>query len=166
MSKTQSSKPRRETQRPPQHSTAQQNDYEREARLQYGADTVNASIQRWNSYGKARQDEIMAEGRQIYTALAEAMQRERLSGVQDVTGLIERWHNHIRYFYEPTLEILRGLGELYNIDPAFRAFFEAIHPDLPPYLQEKIAQYVDDLETAELERMLAADEAKVRRLSL
>jgi len=63
------------------------------------------------------------------------------------------------------LEILRGLGELYNTSDEFRAFFQKIRPDLPAYLQEKIALYVDDLETAELERMLAEDDEKrVQRL--
>ncbi len=28
-----------------------------------------------------------------------------------VQAILARWHEHIRYFYEPTLEILRGLGE-------------------------------------------------------
>jgi hypothetical protein len=148
------------------HSDAQQKAYEREARLQYGADHVNASVALWNSYSKAKQDEIMAEAGQVYQDMVEAMKTERLHGPQDVTPILDRWHENLRYFYEPTLEILRSLGEMYNADPAFRATFEKIHPDLAPYLQEKIAQYVDDLETAALERMMAEDEAKVRRLSL
>jgi hypothetical protein len=40
--------------------------YEREARLQYGADSVNQSVQRWNSYSEAEQDAIKLEGDQIY----------------------------------------------------------------------------------------------------
>lgn len=157
MSKKQTLKP---------HSDAQQKEYEREARLQYGADNVNTSVARWNSYTKARQDEIMAEAGEIYNDMVEAMKQERLTGPVDVTPILDRWQANLRNFYEPTLEILRNLGEIYNTDPAFNATFTRIHPDLPPYLQEKITQYVDDLETAELERMLAEDEQKVRRLSL
>jgi hypothetical protein len=59
------------------------------------------------------------------------------------------------HFYEPSLEVLRGLGHAYNEDPRFNAFFSAIHPDLPPFLQEAIAHYVDVLETEWLERELA-----------
>ena len=155
MSKKQTLKP---------HSDAKQKQYEREARLQYGAESVNTSIQRWNSYSKAKQDEIMAEAGVVSTDLVEAMKRERLSGPVDVTDILDRWQQNLRYFYEPTLEILRGLGEMYNADPEFNAFFQKIHPDLPAYLQEKITQYVDDLETVELERMLAEDEKRVQRL--
>src|SRR5690606_20624114 len=100
-----------------------------------------------------------AEGGEIYLALAEAMRAGKPAGSDEVTELLRRWHNHIRYFYEPTLDILRGLGELYNSDPEFQAFFVQIDPGLPAYLQETIAQYVDALEYAEIERMLAEDEA-------
>lgn len=140
-------------------SEEQQKDYEREARLQYGPDNVNESIKRWNSYGKDGQAAIQAEGGEIYLGLAAAMEAGKTADSDAVKELLARWHNHIRYFYEPTLDILRGLGELYNTDPRFMAFFEQIHPDLPAYLQTTITQYVDALEYAEIERLLAADEA-------
>ena len=78
------------------------------------------------------------------------------------------WHEHLRYFYEPTLAILEGLGQLYNTSPDFIANFTELHPDLPSFLETAITQYVDDLETAELERMLAEDdnsESRTNRLS-
>jgi hypothetical protein len=74
-----------------------------------------------------------------------------------VQEIFKRWHQHLHYFYEPTLEILRGLGETYNTHPEFIANFQRLHVDLPQYLQEGIRQYVDDLETAEIERMLQED---------
>ena len=69
----------------------------------------------------------------------------------------------VRHFYEPSLDRLRGLGQLYNSSPDFIANFQRIHPDLPAYLERVIAEYVDELETAELTRMLAEDEALERR---
>ena len=71
-------------------------------------------------------------------------------------------YNHLRYFYEPTLDILRGLGELYTSHPGFIANFTKIHPDLADYMKSGINQYVDDLEYAEIERMLADDQAQKR----
>ncbi len=138
-------------------SEKKQKEYERQARLQYGPELVNESVRRWESYGKARQQAIMQEGGEIYTALARAMKAGHAAGSDEVNDILRRWHQHIRNFYEPTLEILRGLGTLYNTDPEFMAFFERIHKDLPAYLQATITQYVDDLETAEIERMLAAN---------
>jgi len=147
------------------HSAEEQKQYEREARLQYGPERVNESIGRWNSYSQARQDAIMAEGSQIYAALADAMKAGKRARDGEVQELLERWQNHLRHFYEPTLDTLRGLGQLYNSHPDFIANFQNIHADLPAYLEEVIDDYVDDLETAELERMLAEDDDMENRLN-
>lgn len=136
-----------------------QKEYEREVRLEYGPTLVNESIRRWNSYTKEEQQAIMEEGRQGYSDLVAAMEKGLTGRDAEVIALLDRWQDHIRIFYEPTLEILRGLGELYNTDERFMATFRAFDADLPAYLQEIITVYVDDLETAEIERMLAADAA-------
>ncbi len=139
-------------------SEEQQKDYERSARLQYGPSTVNESIKRWNGYTQAEREKIGEEGNQIYSDLADAIEAGKSSQSAEVQAILERWHNHLQYFYEPTLEILRGLGELYNSEPAFMANFKKLHPDLPGYLQDGIMEYVDQLETAEIAQMLAEDE--------
>lgn len=139
-------------------SEEQQKEYEREARLRWGPANVNESVKRWNSYTKAQQEAVMAEGGEIYSDWVKAMEADLPAESDEVRHIVERWHKNISNFYEPTLDMLRGLGELYNTDPAFMATFHKFHPDLPPYLQETITQYVDDLETAEITRMLAEDE--------
>ena len=154
------SKNKRELKR---HSGEEQKQYEREARLQYGPDTVNASIERWNSYSETEQAAIVAEGNQIYVELAEAMEAGKDAGDRALVDILDRWQDHLRRFYEPNLDMLRGLGQMYNSDPRFIANFQNIHSDLPAYLERAIDHYVDDLETAELERMLAEDEALERR---
>lgn len=147
-------------------SEEQQKQYEREARLQYGPDRVNESIKRWNSYSKERQEAIQTEGGQIYLELVELMQAKISIHDTRVQKLLERWHENLRNYYEPTPEILRGLSELYKTDD-FAPFFNSLHPDLPDYLHAAIAEYVDDLETAEIERMLAEDDidSRTSRLS-
>ncbi|MCY3778921.1 MAG: TipAS antibiotic-recognition domain-containing protein [Chloroflexi bacterium] len=145
------------------HSEEQQKQYEREARLQWGPSAVNDSIQRWNNTSKERQDAIIAEGDQIYSELAEALEAGARAGDQKVVALLDRWRDHLSHFYEPSIDYLRGLGQLYNSHPGFIANFQNIHRDLPAYLEEVIDAYVDDLETAELERMLAEDEEMQQR---
>ena len=154
------SKNKRELKRP---SGEEQKQYEREARLQYGPGTVNESIERWNSYSETEQEAIVAEGNQIYVELAEAMEAGKDAGDRAVVDILDRWQDHLRRFYEPNLDMLRGLGQMYNSDPRFIANFQNIHGNLPAYLERAIDHYVDDLETAELERMLAEDEALERR---
>lgn len=145
-------------------SDEKQKHYERAARLQYGADIVNASIKRWNSYTPAQRQAIGEEGSQIYFDLVDALEAGKAPHSAEVQAIMLRWHKHLGYFYEPTLEILSGLGETYNSHPDFIANFKKLHADLPDYLSEAVAQYVDDLETAEIERLLAEDEAENRRL--
>lgn len=137
----------------------QQKYYERRARLQYDPETVNQSIRRWNGYTPARQDEILAEAQAIYLDLVAALEAGASPQGEDVQAILQRWEDNLRHFYEPTLEILEGLGEAYNSDPAFITFFEKLHPNLPAYLEEAIAVYTADREHAELERLLAEDAA-------
>jgi MerR family transcriptional regulator, thiopeptide resistance regulator len=141
-------------------SDEKQKQYEREARLQWGADTVNQSIKLWNSYSDAKKKAIQEEGGQVYLDLVKAMEAGKAPQSAEVQDILQRWHEHLRYFYEPTLDILRGLGHGYNSDPGFIETFTKFHTDLPQYLEDGITQYVDDLETAEIEQMLADDEHK------
>jgi len=136
----------------------QEKEYTREARLQYGPDTVNESVKRWNSYSDAQKEAIKQEGNEIYGKLAQALEAGVSPNDAEVQAILVRWHNHLRYFYEPSLEILRGLAMLYNTDERFMANFQGLHPDLPQYLEDAIVVYVDELETAAIEQMLAEDE--------
>lgn len=143
-------------------SEEKQKEYEREARLQWDPELVNSSVKRWNSYTQAQKDQIMAEAGQIYSDMVDALEAGLPVRSEEVQAILVRWENNIRHFYEPTLDILRGLGQGYNSHPDFIANFQQMHVDLPAYLEEAITQYVDDLEYAEIERMLAEDE--MRRL--
>lgn len=140
-------------------SEEKQKHYERLARLQYGPDKVNESVKRWGSYTQEQKEAIQEEGSQVYRDMVEAMKAGQTSDSAEVQTIVQRWHDHINYFYEPTLEILRGLGEGYSAHPDFIAFFEKLHPELPSYLSAAIAHYVDELEDIELARMIAEDKA-------
>jgi DNA-binding transcriptional MerR regulator len=140
-------------------SEEQQKDYERQARLQYGADTVSTTIRRWNGYTPAQREAIMEESGQIYVDLAAVMTAGKSPLDEDVQAILTRWQDNLRHFYEPTIDIMRGLGYTYGTDPEFMATFQQVHPDLPAFLQAAVTQYVDDLEYAEIARMLEEDEA-------
>lgn len=135
-----------------------QKEYEREIRLEYGPDIVNESIKRYNSYTDAQKQAIGDEGNQIYADIVSAIEAELSPQSEQVQAIMRRWHNHLRYFYEPTLEILRGLGDLYTSHPDFRANFAKLHDRLADYTREAIVQYVDDLEDAAIRRLLAEDD--------
>ncbi len=141
-------------------SEEKEQDYTRLARLEHGPKYVDESVNRWKGYSKEQQDAIFADAGQIYADMVDALEAGTSAQSAEVQTILERWHENLRNFYEPTLEILRGLGELYNTHPGFMANFQNLHPDLPSYLQEGITAYVDDLEHAEIVRLLAEDEQK------
>jgi DNA-binding transcriptional MerR regulator len=128
-------------------------EYTREARLQYDPDLVNESVTRYNSYSKAQRQAIGEEGSAIYADIVQALEQGLPPGHPQVNAILARWHNHMRYFYEPPLEVLRGLADLYNTDPRFIANFQKLHPNLPAYLQSIIPPYVDALEQQASERL-------------
>ena len=134
-------------------SDAKQKKYEKEAIQNWGEKRVKDSVKLWNSYGKERQKEIMAEGGANYEALIKVMDKGPESA--EVQAILARWHQHLHYFYTPTLPMLRGLGNMYHDHPEFNANFKAMHPDLPAFLQKAINIYVDDLELKDIERELA-----------
>lgn len=128
-----------------------QEEYEKEAVEQWGEGAAQ-SIRLWNSYSEERKRDIMLEGNNIYQEIAANMDKGADS--PEVQALLVRWHEHLRNFYEPSIETLGGLGDMYHDHPDFNATFTRIDPDLPGFLKEAIAHYVDVLETRWLEREL------------
>ncbi|HYF61866.1 MAG TPA: MerR family transcriptional regulator [Herpetosiphonaceae bacterium] len=120
---------------------AQQERYEQEVAQKYGESRLKESKRRWGGYSAERRAEIMAEGGAIYLDLAGMIGRDPAD--PDVQAAVARWHQHIRHFYEPTAAILRGLGQGYAEDPAFAAFYQRIHPELPGFLRAAITHYCD-----------------------
>jgi DNA-binding transcriptional MerR regulator len=134
-------------------SEEKQKQYEKEAMQQYGEDNVKQSIKLWNSYTDEQKEKVKQEGGAVYNDIVANMSHGPES--PEVQAILVRWHQHLRYFYEPSLEVLRGLGNGYNEHPDFNATFTAIHPDLPAFLQKAITHYVEVLEIEWLERELA-----------
>jgi hypothetical protein len=128
-----------------------QKEYEKEAVENWG-ESAAQSIKLWKSYSDERKAQILEEGGQIYQEIVANMEKGHAS--PEVRALLVRWHEHLRYFYEPTIEVLEGLGNMYHDHPDFNATFTGMHPDLPLFLKEAIAIYVDELETKWLEREL------------
>lgn len=116
--------------------------YAEEAERRWGPQLVRQSNQRWKQLSKEQQQAIMQEGSQIYLDMVD--QLGNLPESETVQAIVARWHQHTRNFYEPTFAILRGLGQGYATDPAFRATFEAMHPNLPDFLQAAITVYCDN----------------------
>ncbi len=134
-------------------SNEKQKQYTQVASKKFGGDSVKESMKLWNSYSDEKKERIKQEGDAIYRRLAANMDKGPES--PEVQELLASWHQHLKYFYEPSIDVLDGLGKAYNESPDFNAVFAAIHPDLPGFLQKSIAHYVDILETEWLEREMS-----------
>ncbi|MFZ6029149.1 MAG: MerR family transcriptional regulator [Chloroflexota bacterium] len=120
----------------------QQKEYEREAEQRWGStSTWTESQHRWKSYTDEQKEQIFARASQIHHTILDNMDKGYDS--PEVQQAVAAWYQHLGSFYEPNLEILRGLGQAYAEDPRFRASYEAMHPDMPDFMRQAIEFYCD-----------------------
>jgi DNA-binding transcriptional MerR regulator len=122
---------------------AQQEKYEQEIAQKFGESRVKESRRRWASYTHDDKVQIGTEGEAIYRDFLKYIDEDPT--IPEVQQIVARWHQHLRYFYEPTPEILAGLGQAYADEPAFAAFYQRIHPEMPEFLRHAIAHYCRNL---------------------
>lgn len=123
------------------YDPGKQTEYEEEIREKYGEDSLKQSQQRWGSYSKAKQEQVLKEGKQITQNIADNMAKG--FDHSDVQHWIKAWHNHMANFYDCSLEVFEGLGHMYNEDPRFHKSFTAFHADLPRFMQQAMSYYVE-----------------------
>lgn len=125
-------------------SREEQESYRKEAVERWGEVEVSESYRLWDSYSQTQKQEIKNEGNAIYQDLVDCIP---LGAADPQTqAVVARWHRHLRYFYEPSIARLRGLGEMYVNHPEFAERFRKMHPELPEFLRVAIGLYCDDLE--------------------
>lgn len=125
-------------------SEEKQKAYAEQIRQKYGEKQLMESQKNWGSYTDAQKQNILAESDQIYADIIAHMDKSFDS--PEVQQLIARWHQHMRYFYEPDVQILRGLADMYNEDPEFQATFANMHPGLAAFMRPAVHFYCDQLE--------------------
>ena len=121
-------------------SDEQQAEYEKEALQKYDPEIVKESNKRYKGYSEEEKRRIGEEGNQVYLDLLNAMPDGAES--DKVQSIIQRWRDHMNYFWTPNLDQLLGLAELYNVDPRFKANFDKISPDLAEFMKEAVKVYV------------------------
>jgi len=120
-------------------SEEKQKEYEKVVQVRYGEQPLKESQRRWSSYSAPQKQKIRDEGNALYRDLVAAIPYGPAS--PEAQAGIARWHEHMRYFYEPTPQILLGLADMYNEDPDFAATFQRIHPELAAFMRQAIQHY-------------------------
>ncbi|MGI6037760.1 MAG: MerR family transcriptional regulator [Limnochordia bacterium] len=115
--------------------------YAQEAREKYGhTQAYQESEKRAARYTKEQWAQAASEADGIYKELAQLIDRD--PAADQVQTAIEKWHQHIcRWYYDCSLEIFRGLGNLYVEDPRFTENIDKYRPGLAAFMQKAMEIY-------------------------
>lgn len=115
-------------------------DYEDEAKERWGdSDAYRQSQRRTSTYTKEDWLRIKAEGSTLEERFAAAMRRGIAADTAEAMDLAEEHRQQIgRNFYDCSLQMHRGLGQMFVTDPRFRAHYEEIAPGLADFVSRAI----------------------------
>ena len=120
------------------------NPYADEAKARWGhTDAYEQSRERVAKMTKEQFAAIGAEGEDITKKIAALKEQGKAPGDPAVQEQVERHWRWIAHFYDPTVEMYRGLADMYVGDPRFAANYEKYGPDLASYLRDAIHAHCD-----------------------
>jgi DNA-binding transcriptional MerR regulator len=112
----------------------------REAQQRWGDTDVHAQSQRrTSSYGKQDWLRVKAEAQDIERRFGQALEAGEPADGQVARSLAEEHRQHItRSFYDCSVEMHRGLADLYLADERFTAHYEQVAPGLAQYVHDAV----------------------------
>lgn len=117
-------------------------EYQKEAKERWGNTEVwKQSQERYGKMSKEDLAKIQKENGEILQGIADNMDKGVKSPV--VQTLIAKHYNALRHWYEPNLEMYRGLADMYVADERFAAFYKKIHSDLPEFMRDAMHYFAD-----------------------
>lgn len=121
-------------------SKEQQEKYAGEIRQKYGSTTLNESKNRMKNWSKSDFTRVMEESTAIFNAIRDNIDKAENS--LEVQTQIKALHLWLNTFYPCNLEMLEGIGHMYNEHPDFRKMWQTkYHQDMPEFLQRSIEYY-------------------------
>jgi DNA-binding transcriptional MerR regulator len=118
--------------------------YAAEAKEKYGNTAAyQESMRKTAKYTKEDWARIMGDASRIYQKIAALMDKRPAD--PEVQKAVGEWRQHITdNFYNCTLEIFRGLGDLYVTDQRFTENIDKVKPGLAKFLREAMHVYCDN----------------------
>ena len=121
-----------------------ENPHADEAKARWGGtDAYKQSQERVAAMTEGQFAAIGAEGDGIATKVAALKEGGASPADPAVQEQVERHWQWLRHFYEPSLELYRGLGSMYADDPRFAANYEKHAPGLAAFFRDAIHAYCD-----------------------
>ncbi|CAM4022842.1 MerR family transcriptional regulator [Mesobacillus thioparans] len=119
-----------------------QKKYSDEAKARYGKEAVEKAEKRTANYTSEDWGNIQAKTEEIYQRLITGMD----DGPNDpaVQEAVADWRQFITdHYYDCTVDIFRGLGDLYVDDPRFTKNIDKYQPGLAAFFKKAIHYYCD-----------------------
>lgn len=117
--------------------------HQEEAKARWGnTDAWKQSQERTKNFTKEDYARLAKDGAIFMERLASKMPFGPKSA--EVQEMIGQHYASLRTFYEPNLEMYRGLGEMYVADPRFRKYYEKFGgPTMPEFMRDAMAEYCE-----------------------
>lgn len=115
-------------------------EFEKEAQVRWGhTDAYKQSVQRSKNWTKDDYVRVQKEWELLLSELAQQMDKSPDS--KEVQNVVDRIYNYLYQFYDPSIEMFRGLGQMYVDDPRFKKTFEQVKPGLAEFTRNAITEY-------------------------
>jgi DNA-binding transcriptional MerR regulator len=117
--------------------------YAEEAKERWGhTEAYKQSQERAKKMSKGDMARIQKESDALMKEIAAVINKKPSDTT--VQKLIDRHYNNLRNFYEPNLEMYRGLGNMYVDDSRFTAYFEKYAKGLAIFMRDAINAYCNN----------------------
>lgn len=121
--------------------------YAKEAKERWGhTEAFKQSQERVQKMGKAGLAKVIEEAGALTKEIAAAMAKGADPKSEDVQKLIARHYDGLRHFYEPNLNMYRGMAKMYVDDPRFKTNYENVAVGLAEYMRDGMLHYADTQE--------------------
>lgn len=123
-----------------------QNPYEQEAKEKWGEKTVDKANEQLANMPKQERLEKEDEMNTIFRELASVNDKEKSPASKEAQQLIQNWYDFLNdnINYEYSLEIFKGLGEMYVADERFTKNINRFGDGLAQFMHEAINIYVEN----------------------
>ena len=117
--------------------------FEEETKQRWGGtDIYKQSTERLAKMSKEDMTRIQKEDEELIEEIVANMGKGPAGA--EVQKLIARHYNNLRHFYEPNLEIYRGLGQMYANDKRFAKHFDHYKSGMARFMAKAIAAFCDE----------------------
>lgn len=124
-------------------NTEAEDQYAQEAKERWGnTEAYKQSQERYGKLTKEEKQKLKVDADIWMQHVAKQMQtNDPHSAVAQ--ELIDQHYNSLRTFYEPNLELYKGLAEMYIADPRFAAYYEKYATGLAQWMHDAMIYYVE-----------------------